>query len=102
MGVDAHETVYTVTTAVDDLPVHILTYLASSSKKAVYTEHAAMDDFDLKQKKKEKDGAAGRARGFIVMVGEVEGCSVNTNFNAAARKLLDDKVVSRIDTEEAP
>jgi len=100
--VDANETVYTVTTATAELPVENLTYLVTSSKKAVYTEHAAMDDFDLKQKKKEKDGAAGRARGFIVMVENVEGCSVNTNFHAAARKMLDDKVVSRIDTEEAP
>jgi len=100
--VDGEETVYTVTTATDDLPNHILTYLATSSKKAVYTEHAACDDFDLKQKKKEKDGASGRSRGFIVMVDSGETCSVNSNFLAAARKLLDDKVVSRIDTEEAP
>lgn len=100
--VDAHETVYTVAVAVDELPVHTLTYVTTSSKKAVYTEHAAMDEYDLKQKKKEKDGATGRARGFIVMVENAEGSSVNANFNAASKKLLDDKVVSRIDTEEAP
>lgn len=96
--VDADETVYTVTAADDNLPVHTLTYLAVNSKKTVYTEHAIQDEIEAKGKKKDQ---AGKQRGFIVRVEtESDDCNVISCFHAAARKLLDDRVVSRIDHDE--
>lgn len=93
------ETVYTVTLAADDLPVHTLTYLSVSSKKGSYTEHAIQEETEnTKGRKKEQ---AGKQRGFIVRVdNESEECNVVSFFQAAARKLHQSGVVSRIDHDE--
>jgi hypothetical protein len=96
----ADETVYTITAAADDLPVHTLTYLAVKATKAVYTEHAVDDD--LGDNKKNKKDMGGRQRGFIVRVDNKDDCDVISCFQAVAKKLIADGIVAHIDADEGP
>lgn len=99
--VEAEDTVYTVLSASDDLPVIPLKYLVTTTKKASYAEHAIDDDIETGGKKKKE--MAGRQRGYIVRMEERGEAlfHVKEFFQEVAGKLLSSGVVSRIDADES-
>jgi hypothetical protein len=98
--IDRDELAYTAPEPPDELPVRVLTYLTVTAKQATYQEHAVDDPADSRTKKS-KDKSAGRQRGFIVRVDNPEVNRVLSCFQAAAARLLDSGVVSRVDIDES-
>jgi len=97
------ESVYTVIQPGDSLPLENLSYLTTSTKKAVFQEHLMEEDpSDAKKRsKRERNRMAGKQRGFVVRVEQEEQLRVVPWFKAASTKLLDCKAVSKIDAEDA-
>jgi len=110
VGKDGHqvwiqkdESVYTVIQPEDKLPTEDLSYLVKTSTKAVFQEHL-MEEHPLDSRtnsRRQRTKMAGRQRGFIVRVHQEEQLHVVPWFKAAAVKLMNCAVVSRVDTEEA-
>jgi len=102
--INRDSTVFTVVISEKQLPVEQLTYLAVSSKKAVYQEAICEDDQAAgTRSKRSKDKQAGKQRGFIIRA-EVEESPLTRVvpwFKDAAKKLMDCSVVSRVDADEA-
>jgi len=97
------ESVYTVIHPSKELQVDELTYLTTSTKKAAYQEHMMDQGIDGKVSGRQRAKMTGRQRGFIVRVDQEENvlARVVTCFKAAAGKLLESGVVTRIDAEDA-
>lgn len=102
--INRDSTVFTVVVSDKQLPLEQLTYLAVSSKKAVYQEAICEDDQAAgTRSKRSKDKQAGKQRGFIIRA-EVEESPLTRVvpwFKDAAKKLMDCAVVSRVDADEA-
>lgn len=102
--INRDSTVFTVVVSDQQLPLEQLTYLAVSSKKAVYQEAICEDDQAAGgRSKRNKDKNAGKQRGFIIRqeVEESPLTRVVPWFKDAAKKLMDCAVVSRVDADEA-
>jgi len=102
--INRDSTVFTVVVSEKQLPLEQLSYLAVSSKKAVYQEAICEDDQAAgARSKRSKDKQAGKQRGFIIRA-EVEESPLTRVvpwFKDAAKKLMDCSVVSRVDADEA-
>jgi len=102
--INRDSTVYTVVVSDAPLPLEHLTYLAVSSKKAVFQEAICEDEGAAGgRSKRNKDKNAGRQRGFIIRqeVEESPLTRVVACFKDAAKKLMDTGIVSRVDADEA-
>lgn len=101
--VDRDSVVYTVDSSVENLPLEHLSYLALTTKKAVYQEAMCDDDLGGSKSKRNKDKTAGKQRGFIIRTDVEESplTRVVPQFKAAAKKLMDCSVVSRVDADES-
>mmetsp|Transcript_45019 Transcript_45019/g.106940 ORF Transcript_45019/g.106940 Transcript_45019/m.106940 type:complete len:535 (+) Transcript_45019:92-1696(+) len=99
------ESVYTVIQPTQELAVEHLTYLTSSTKKAVYQEHMVTEELNDRGKvpRRQRERMSGRQRGFILRVDHEESATTRVVpwFKAAANKLVDMEVVSHVDAEEA-
>ncbi|CAK0792711.1 unnamed protein product, partial [Prorocentrum cordatum] len=92
------ETVYTIVEGAGALPLENLSYLTSSSKKAVFHECIVDDDLNSGKSNRQREKLKGRQRGFILRADTDESPlgRVVPWFKAAAQHLLDGDVVSRV------
>mmetsp|Transcript_3471 Transcript_3471/g.8647 ORF Transcript_3471/g.8647 Transcript_3471/m.8647 type:complete len:474 (+) Transcript_3471:67-1488(+) len=99
------ESVYILIQPTQELEVDNLTYLTSTSKKAVYQEHLINEELDNRGKvpRRQRERMSGRQRGFILRVDHEEAPTsrVVPWFKASANKLVALDVVSHMDAEEA-
>ncbi|CAJ1352798.1 unnamed protein product [Effrenium voratum] len=94
--------VFTVVVSDKPLPTEQLSYLAVSSKKAVYQEAICDDDLSAGGRSKRKEKQTGKQRGFIIRaVEESPLARVIDWFKDPAKQLMNCAVVSRVDADEA-
>lgn len=101
--VERDETVYTLgdTPVAKDLPKQELSYLATATKQAIYTEHMVDDDLGGKRGKA-KEKQSGRQRGFVVRMDCVEArTKVNSSAQGIVDRLFDTGTISRLDIDES-
>lgn len=97
--IERDDLAYTVPEPPDELPLRALNYLAVAAKTVnLYQEHS-IDEPDAKGSKK-KGAVEGRSRGYVVRVEQEERTRVLAPFQAAAGRLLDSGIVSRLDIDE--
>lgn len=98
--IDKEELVYTVNEPEPEaeLPLEILTYLATTVQKAVYQEHS-IDDEESKKSKK-KGAPAARTRGFLVRVDQDDRVRVMAPLQGAVDDLIKAGVVTRLDVDD--
>jgi len=101
--VDRDDTVITVGEAPEEqeLSLENLAYLASATSKAVYAEHIIDDDPGDKRGKKAKEKQSGKQRGFVVRLDSDSRTRVTAPLQAAADRLIEAGVVTRIDLDDS-
>jgi hypothetical protein len=111
VGQDGHQVwiardkaVYTVVVPTRNMPLENLSYLVSSTKKAVFQEHVVLEDEKAsKSSKREKGRMAGRQRGFLVRVEHEEAPTSRLApwFKTVGNDLLEQGIISKIDVDDS-
>lgn len=103
MWVERENNVFTVGDAPEEeeLSLHNLAYLATTSAKSVFAEHMIDEDAGGSKTKKAKERTAGRQRGFVVRLADDGRTRVTADLQAAVDHLVGAGSVTRVDIDDS-